>query len=141
MSQLLYEAGSCLAYGAVSIVLMVLGFWFTDLMTPGKLADLIWNERRVAPAIHVGAGLFATSWIVRQAILSSEDHTIISGVTSTFTYGLLGLVMMAFTFWLIDVITPGKLSEMVVAEKLHPAIIITAVTHLAVGLIIAAAIS
>ena len=136
------EALACLAYGVVAIALMVIGFWFTDLLTPGKLVQQIWAERRLAPAIHVAASLAAVALIVRQAIISSEDGPLLVGLGSAFAYGFVGLVLMVIAFWLIDVVTPGKLGEMVVADGgVHPAMAISAVSHIAVGLIVAASIS
>ena len=136
-----FEVLAGLAYGGVSIALMVVGFLIADLLTPGRLVTLIWHERRLAPAIHVAASFGAVALIVRQAILSSEDQ-LVPGLVSTALYGLMGLGLMALAFWLADLVTPGKLGEQMVAEgPIHPAVWITATAKLSVGLVIAAAIS
>ena len=47
---------------------------------------------------------------------------------------------MAVTFLVIDVLTPGRLGELVVHEETHPAVWVQAVAHLGVAIIIAASI-
>ncbi|NNG19808.1 DUF350 domain-containing protein [Naumannella sp. ID2617S] len=140
LAEIGFDIMASLAYGAVSLALMVLGVWLVDLLTPGKLVDLIWKERRVVPVVHVGSAMLAVALIIRQAILSSADQ-LVPGLISTAVYGVMGLILMAVAFWVIDLITPGKLGELLVAEGFHPAVWVTAVSQISVGLIMAAAIS
>lgn len=140
LSEVGFDVVSCLSYGAVSLALMVLGVWLVDLLTPGKLVDLIWRDRRIAPAIHVSTAMLAMALIIQQAIRASADQ-LVAGLISTVVYGVLGLVLMAISFWVIDLITPGRLGELMVAEGIHPAAWVTGVSNLAVGLVIAAVIS
>jgi hypothetical protein len=48
---------------------------------------------------------------------------------------------MAVAFLLLDMVTPGKLGEILVDPQPHPATWVSAVVHVATGAIIAAAIS
>ncbi|OYN96267.1 DUF350 domain-containing protein [Enemella evansiae] len=140
IAQIGFDILASLAYGVVSLILMVLGVWLVDLLTPGKLVDLIWRERKVAPVIHVASAILAVALIIRQAILSSADQ-LVPGLISTAVYGVIGLILMAIAFFVIDAITPGKLGELLTSEGMHPAVWVTAASQISVGLIMAAAIS
>jgi uncharacterized membrane protein YjfL (UPF0719 family) len=140
MNDLLEGVLGTLAYAAVGIVLMGLGYWMVDLLTPGKLGDLIWRDRNPNASLVLGSGLAGTGLIVITAILTSEN-SIGDGLVSTAVYGLLGLILMGVAFLLLDVLTPGKLGDTVTEQALHPAACVTAVVHLAVAGIIAASIT
>ena len=57
------------------------------------------------------------------------------------TYGLVGLVLMAVGFALVDVLTPGNLREQVWVERNRNAAILLATNVLGVGIIVATAIA
>jgi len=57
------------------------------------------------------------------------------------TYGLVGLVLMAVGFALVDVLTPGNLREQVWVERNRNAAILLASNVLGVGIIVATAIA
>jgi uncharacterized membrane protein YjfL (UPF0719 family) len=128
------------AYAAVGVVLMGLGYGLVDLLTPGKLGELIWRERNPNAALVLLSGLAGVGLIVVTAILTSDD-AILRGLLSTVVYGLLGIVLMGAAFLLLDAVTPGKLGETVTEHALHPAAWVTAVVHLAVAGIIAASVT
>jgi uncharacterized membrane protein YjfL (UPF0719 family) len=132
--------GGTVAYAAVGIVLMGLGYGLVDLLTPGKLGELIWRERNPNAALVLLSGLAGVGLIVVTAILTSDD-AIGRGLVSTVVYGLLGIVLMGVSFLLLDAVTPGKLGETVTEHALHPAAWVTAVVHLAVAGIIAASVT
>lgn len=128
------------AYAAVGVVLMGLGYGLVDLLTPGKLGELIWRERNPNAALVLLSGLAGVGLIVVTAILTSDD-AIGRGLLSTVVYGLLGIVLMGASFLLLDALTPGKLGETVTEHALHPAAWVTAVVHLAIAGIIAASVT
>ncbi|MDF2977289.1 MAG: hypothetical protein K0S40_2017 [Actinomycetospora sp.] len=128
------------AYAAVGVVLMGLGYGLVDLLTPGKLGELIWRDRNPNAALVLLSGLAGVGLIVVTAILTSDD-AIGRGLLSTVVYGLLGIVLMGAAFLLLDALTPGKLGETVTEHALHPAAWVTAVVHLAVAGIIAASVT
>jgi uncharacterized membrane protein YjfL (UPF0719 family) len=57
------------------------------------------------------------------------------------TYGLVGLVLMAVGFALVDVLTPGNLREQVWVHRNRNAAVLTASNLLGVGIIVATAIA
>ncbi|MEV4479969.1 DUF350 domain-containing protein [Micromonospora coxensis] len=129
-----------LAYGVVGVVLMAVGYALVDIATPGKLHELIWTERNRNAALLLASNLAGVGIIVVAAIAASADDFVL-GLVGASAYGLLGLVIMAAAFLLLDAATPGRLGEILVDPEPHPAVWVSAVVHLATGAIIAAAIS
>ncbi|BCB77594.1 hypothetical protein GCM10022251_63110 [Phytohabitans flavus] len=129
-----------LAYGAVGVVLMAFGYVLVDIATPGRLRELIWVERNRNAALLLASNLAGVGIIVIAAILASADD-FADGIVGAGAYGVLGLLVMAAAFLLLDLASPGKLGEILVDPEPHPAVWVSAVVHLATGGIIAAAIT
>jgi len=128
-----------LAYGVVGVVLMAIGYVLVDVATPGKLHELIWVERNRNAALLLSSNLVGVGTIVVAAI-GASDNDFRLGLIGAGAYGILGLVIMAVAFMLLDAATPGKLGELLVDPEPHPAVWVSATVHLATGAIIAAAI-
>jgi uncharacterized membrane protein YjfL (UPF0719 family) len=128
-----------LAFGAVGVVLMGVGYALVDLTTPGKLHELIWTERNRNAALLLASNLLGVGTIVVAAIVASDDDFAL-GLVGAAAYGIVGLVIMAAAFLLLDAVTPGRLGELLVDPEPHPAVWVSAVVHVATGAIIAAAI-
>lgn len=129
-----------LAYGAVGVLLMGVGYVLVDVATPGRLRELIWTERNRNAALLLASNLVGVGIIVVAAITASDDD-FAAGITGAAAYGILGLLIMAAAFVLLDMVTPGRLGEILVDPEPHPATWVSAVVHVATGAIIAAAIS
>ncbi|SDD95195.1 DUF350 domain-containing protein [Actinokineospora iranica] len=140
MSDLLNGLIGTLAYGAVGLVLMALGFVLVDVATPGKLRDLIWVEHNRNAAVLLCSGLFGIGVILTTAIVISDDNLAV-GLVNTGIYGILGLALMSLSFVVIDAATPGKLGEVLATTERHPGVWVSATAHVVVSVIIAAAIS
>ena len=128
-----------LAYGAVGVVLMALGFVLVDIVTPGKLRELIWVDRNPNAAVLLASNLIGVGTVVVAAIVAS-DGDIVFGIVSTLAYGLLGLGLIALSFVLLDIVTPGKLGDVLCEPTAHPGTWVSAAAHIAVGAVTAAAI-
>ncbi|HET8658096.1 MAG TPA: DUF350 domain-containing protein [Micromonosporaceae bacterium] len=128
-----------LAYGGAGVLLMAVGYLLVDVATPGRLRDLIWVERNRNAAVLLASNLASVGVIVTAAIVASDDD-FGSGIVSMLGYGVLGLVLMTVAFVLLDLATPGRLGEILVDPQPHPAVWVSAVVHLAVGAVVAAAI-
>ena len=128
------------AYGAVGVLLMGIGYVLVDIATPGKLRELIWTDRNRNAALLLASNLAGVGIIVVAAIMASEDD-FGRGILGATAYGLVGLLIMAGAFMLLDVVTPGRLGEILVDPQPHPATWVSAVIHVATGAIIAAALS
>ncbi|EAQ00212.1 hypothetical protein JNB_08574 [Janibacter sp. HTCC2649] len=137
---LLNDVGAIAAFGAVGLLLMAAGYGVVDALTPGSLRELIWDKRNGNAALLLSSNMLAVAIIVVTAIRSSYDG-LAHGLISTAVYGLLGLVIMAVFFVVIDAFTPGRLGDLVTDQERHPAAWVGASSHLSVALIVAAAIS
>lgn len=135
----LIESGIILTYSLVGLLLMLIGYLVVDLLTPGKLHDLLWKERSINGAILVASNLVGVSIIVTGAIFASLDD-FLPGLLSTFIFGLIGIAIMAISFALIDLLTPGKLGDIVHDPKMHPAVWVNASAHVGIAVVMLAAI-
>ncbi|WP_028646476.1 DUF350 domain-containing protein, partial [Nocardiopsis sp. CNT312] len=131
-----------LAYGGVGIAILVVGYLIVDLLTPGKLHTLIWEDRNTNAVLLVSANTLGAALVVFSAIMSSESELgLVPGLVSTGVYGLIGLTVMALAFLLIDLITPVKISHMISNPEPHPASWVSATAHIAIAVVIAAALT
>ena len=141
IQDLAYDALAGLLYGVVGIVLMMAGFAVIDLLTPGKLGELIVEHRRRDVGIVAASAMLAVGAIVTSAILAS-DGDLDRGLAETAAFGAVGIVLLGLAFAAVDRITPGRLGHILADEHEDPAVAyVTGASLLAVGAIIAAAIS
>jgi len=133
------DAVAVLAYGGVGIVLMGLGYVFVDIVTPGKLRDLIWVERNPNAALLLASNLLGLGAVIVASIFAS-DGNLAFGLASTAVYGVLGLILIGVSFVLLDWITPGKLGDVLCEPHLHPGTLVSSAAHVAVAAVAAAAI-
>ncbi|MFE7135650.1 DUF350 domain-containing protein [Streptomyces sp. NPDC057638] len=140
MSDIVSGLGRTSAYGALGVVLLILGILLVDLLTPGKLGRQIWQDRNRNAALLLSSALLGVGGIVFTSIWTTYDD-FVKGLVSTAAFGLLGLVMMAVAFLVVDLVTPGKLGETLVQPEPHPAVWVTASCNIAVAAIVSASIA
>ena len=138
---LISQLGYAAAYTAVGLVLLAAGFAALDLLTPGRLATHIWTERPTNAAVVLGAGFVGLGLVVFTAIWTNGDSGFGSALGWTVAFGLLGVLLQAVAFRLLDLATPGDMAAMVCEKAFHPASVVAAATQLAVSGIVAASIS
>ena len=131
---------SGVGYAVVGMLLLAAGYKVLDVLLPGDLGVLIYTERNTNAALVVASTLLAIGAIVTTAIVTSDDE-LARGLGNAAGYGLLGVVLLAASFILADRLTPGSLGVICTDTNRHPAVYVTVASHLAVGAIIAAAIS
>lgn len=139
VSDVFGEVGIAATYGLVGLVLMAVGFVLVDVLTPGNLREQIWVHRNRNAAILLASNLLGVGIIVATAIAASQGNWG-EGLLSTAAYGILGLVLMGVSFVVLDAFTPGKLGEILVEQESHPAVYVTAASHISVSAIVAVAI-
>jgi hypothetical protein len=137
--ELVTDLGVTLGYAGIGLVLMGIGAVLVDVATPGSLRHLIWAERNANAAVLLASNLVAVGVIVVTAIAASDGH-FAQGIASTTGYGVIGLLAMTVAFVVVDMMTPGKLGELLVHPEPHPAVWVSAAVHLAIGAIVSAAI-
>ena len=140
MTDLMSGLLSTVAFAALGLLLLVIGFYVIDLLTPGKLGHLIFVEHRRDPALLLGSSVVAIATIVATSIYTAEADTL-EGLLTTAAYGLIGIALLAVAFVILDLLTPGRLGELMTDDKDDPAIWVTVAVQLAVGVIVAASIT
>ncbi|MFI9119794.1 DUF350 domain-containing protein [Streptomyces bikiniensis] len=140
MSDIVNGLGRTSAYGALGVVLLILGIVLVDVLTPGKLGRQIWEDRNRNASILLSSALLGIGGIVFTSIWTTYDD-FGKGLVSTAAFGLLGLVLMAVAFLVVDLVTPGKLGATLVDPEPHPAVWVTASCNLAVAAIVSASIA
>ncbi|MFJ5542579.1 DUF350 domain-containing protein [Micromonospora chalcea] len=140
LGDLLDGAWQSIVFGIVGVALMAAGFLLVDLLTPGKLRELIWVRRNGNAALLLAANQLGIAGIVFTAVLTSYS-SFTKGLASTVVFGLVGLLVMALAFLVLDLLTPGRLGDVTAAEEPHPAAKVSAATHFGAALIVCACIA
>ena len=129
-----------LAYVGVAVVLLGLGFLALDLLSPGRLSTVIMRDRNRNAAVVAAAGMLGLAIVVGTSVLTTPDD-FTAGLVTTAVFGLVGVLLQALVFVVLDRLTPGKLGDVVCAEGSHPGAYLIASSLLASGIIVAACIS
>ncbi|MFJ6196217.1 DUF350 domain-containing protein [Micromonospora sp. NPDC092111] len=140
LEDLLTGAWQSVVFGVVGVALMVAGFLLVDMLTPGKLRELIWVRRNGNAGLLLAANQLGIAGIVFTAILTSY-HDFAKGLASTVLFGVIGLAIMALAFFVLDLLTPGRLGEIICSDEPHPAARVSAATHFGAALIVCACIA
>ena len=140
LENLLEGAGRSIVFGLIGIGLMALGFVLVDLLTPGKLRNLIWVDRNPNAALLLAANQLGIALIVFTAIFTTYDN-FGEGLLSTVLFGVLGIGVMALAFLVLDWMTPGKLGEVICTPDRHPGALVSAASHFGAALIVCACIA
>ncbi|MFG1604020.1 DUF350 domain-containing protein [Actinoplanes sp. NPDC049265] len=140
LQDLLNGAGRSVVFGLIGVGLMTVGFVMVDLLTPGKLKDLIWRDKNPNAALLLSANQLGIAVIVFTAVFTSYD-SFGQGVASTLIFGIIGIAIMGFAFIVLDWLTPGKLGEVICTPERHPGATVSAASHFGAALIVAACIA
>lgn len=131
--------GAILLYAIVGLLLMLLGFYAIDFTTPGKLSELV--RRGLPNAVMVTAsGLVSMAFIVVVAIWASASD-LTEGLITALVYGLVGIVAQVLAVRLLEWATRIDVRSTIESEKFAPASLVVAAAHVALGLVVAVAIS
>lgn len=141
LAQILLEgSGALLAYAAVGLLLFIVGFYMTDLATPGRLITVIREHRNpnatlLATASTVGVGL-----IVSVSIYASHGD-LLEGLSRTLVFGGVGIVAMTVATQIFDRVVGISIKQLAddAEDKLEPAAILLAVANLMIGVVTAVA--
>jgi uncharacterized membrane protein YjfL (UPF0719 family) len=136
----LASIGYAVAYTGVGIALLTLGFVALDLLTPGRLGRHIHEERSVNAGIVLAAGFLGQGMIIFAAIWTNATSGFGEALLYTVVFGVLGVLLQAVAFVVLDLITPGKLGAHVTEVAFHPASLVLAAVQLSVAAIIVASI-
>ena len=137
---MLASIGYAVAYTGVGIALLVLGFYVLDLLTPGHLGRHIYENRSVNAALTLAAGFLGQGAIVFASIWTNATSGFGQALLYTVVFGVLGVLLQAVAFVVLDLITPGRLGTHLMGTEFHPASLVSAAVELAVAAIIVASI-
>ncbi|GAB4081718.1 DUF350 domain-containing protein [Modestobacter muralis] len=137
---MLASIGYAVAYTGVGIVLLVLGALVLDLLTPGHLARHIYEERSVNAGIALAAVFLGQGAIAFTTIWTNGTSGFGDALVDTVVFGLVGIALQVVAFFVLDLLTPGKLGQHLVEVGFHPASLVSAASTLAVSMIVVAAI-
>ncbi|MGY1744386.1 DUF350 domain-containing protein [Blastococcus sp. SYSU D00695] len=137
---MLESIGYAVAYTGVGIALLVLGFFALDLLTPGHLGRHIYEHRSVNAGITLAAGFLGQGAIAFATIWTNATSGFGEALGYTVVFGVLGVVLQAVAFGVLDLVTPGRLGAHLTEPGFHPASLVSAAAQLAVAAIIVASI-
>ncbi|NEM04669.1 DUF350 domain-containing protein [Geodermatophilus normandii] len=137
---MLASIGYAVAYTAVGLVLLALGYLALDLLTPGHLGRHIYQDRSVSAAIVLSAGFLAQGAIIFTTIWTNATAGFGQALLYTVVFGVLGVLLQAVAFLVLDLLTPGKMGSLVTEVSFHPASLVSAAAQLSVAAIIVASI-
>lgn len=130
--------GQTLAYAGVGLVILVIGFVVMDLLTPGRLAQLIADGNPNA-AILGGTTLLSLGLVMWFAIFFTGAGW--DGLDEAAIFGIVGVAAQAAGFGIIELLVPGPVRECVKDATFHPQTALLAGAQLAIALIICASLT
>jgi uncharacterized membrane protein YjfL (UPF0719 family) len=127
-------------YFLVGMAVLVVGFWMVDVLTPGKLRQLVFIDRRPNAVVIACAMYIALTIVIITAIVNSYSQ-LGQGLVGVAVYGLMGVILLGVALLTLHLVIPGNFHEHVDEPELHPASFAVALMLLAVGGVTAAAVS
>jgi len=140
LNPVLRGAIATLSYFLVGTAVLVIGFIVVDVLTPGKLRQLVFIDRRPNAVMLACANYIALAAVIISAITNSYSQ-LGQGLVGVAVFGLIGVVLQGIALLSLHFIIPGDFHEHIDEPELHPAAFAVAVMLLAVGGVTAAALS
>jgi uncharacterized membrane protein YjfL (UPF0719 family) len=140
LNPVLKGAIATVLYFLVGTAVLIIGFIVVDVVTPGKLRQLVFIDRRPNAVVLVCANYIALGAVIISAIANSYSQ-LGQGLVGVAVYGLIGVVLQGIALLTLHFVIPGDFHEHVDEPELHPAAFAVAVMLLAVGGVTAAALS
>jgi hypothetical protein len=122
------------------MAVLVVGFYMVDVLTPGKLRQLVFVDRRPNAVVIASAMYIALTTVIVSAIVNSYSQ-LAQGLVGVAAYGLMGVILLGIALLTLHLVIPGDFHEHVEEPELHPGSFAVALMLLAVGGVTAAAVS
>ena len=133
-------AVATMLYFVVGMAVLVVGFYMVDVLTPGKLRQMVFVDRRPNAVVIACAMYIALTIVIITAIANSYSQ-LGQGLVGVAVYGLMGVILLGIALLTLHLVIPGNFHEHVDEPELHPASFAVALMLLAVGGVTAAAVS
>jgi uncharacterized membrane protein YjfL (UPF0719 family) len=140
LNPVLRGAVATILYFVVGMAVLLVGFLMVDVLTPGKLRQLVFIDRRPNAVVVAGAMYIALTTVIVSAIVNSYSQ-LGQGLIGVAVYGLMGVVLLGIALLTMHLVIPGDFHEHVDDPELHPGSFAVALILLAVGGVTAAAVS
>jgi uncharacterized membrane protein YjfL (UPF0719 family) len=140
LNPVLKGAVATILYFVVGMAVLLVGFFMVDVLTPGKLRQLVFIDRRPNAVVVAGAMYIALTTVIVSAIVNSYSQ-LGQGLIGVAVYGLMGVVLLGIALLTMHLVIPGDFHEHVDDPELHPGSFAVALILLAVGGVTAAAVS
>ena len=140
LNPVLRGAVATILYFVVGMAVLIVGFFVVDLLTPGKLRQLVFIDRRPNAVVVAGAMYIALTTVIVTAIVNSYSQ-LGQGLIGVAVYGLMGVILLGIALLTMHLVIPGDFHEHVDDPELHPGSFAVALILLAVGGVTAAAVS
>ena len=140
LNPVLKGAIATISYFLVGTAVLLVGFIVVDVLTPGKLRQLVFIDRRPNAVMLACANYIALAAVIISAITNSYSQ-LGQGLVGVAVFGLIGVVLQGIALLTLHFVIPGDFHEHIDEPELHPAAFATAVMLLAVGGVTAAALS
>jgi len=127
-------------YFLVGMAVLIVGYLMVDVLTPGKLRQMVFIDRRPNAVVVTCAVYIALATVIITAIVNSYSQ-LGQGLVGVAVYGLLGVILLGVALLTMHLVIPGDFHEHVDDPELHPASFAVALILLAVGGVTAAAVS
>ncbi|MCV7101935.1 DUF350 domain-containing protein [Mycobacterium palustre] len=127
-------------YFAVGMAVLVVGFYMVDVLTPGKLRQLVFVDRR-PNAVVIACAMYTALTVVIITAIANSYSQLGQGLLGVAVYGLMGVILLGVALLTLHLVIPGSFHEHVEDPQLHPASFAVALMLLAVGGVTAAAVS
>lgn len=124
------------SFSLVAIALLVVGFAALDLVTPGRLRQLVWIDHNRNAVILTTSMVIGLSVVLVCSVIDTELLALWRALLYTVAYVVLTIAVMVWSFVLIDWLTPGKLGTLLLEKDEHPAGWITAAVFVGIGAVI-----
>lgn len=140
LNPVLKGAVATILYFAVGMAVLLIGFYMVDWLTPGKLRQLVFIDRRPNAVVLACAMYIALTTVIISAITNSYSQ-LGQGLLGVAVYGFMGVILLGIAMLAIHLLIPGSFHEHVDEPELHPGSFAVALILLAVGGVTAAALS
>ena len=131
--------GQVLAYSAIGLAILVAGFAVMDVLTPGRLGHLVMVQGNPNASILAASSLVSLGLVMWFAIYFTGAGW--NGLDDAAVFGAVGVATQAAGFGLLEVLTPGRMRDIVEAPALTPATWVWAAVQIAIALVVCASLT
>lgn len=129
-----------LLYFVVGMAVLIVGFYMVDALTPGKLRQMVFVDRRPNAVVVACAMYVSLTTVIVSSIVNSYSQ-LGQGLVGVAAYGLMGVVLLGIALLTLHLVIPGSFHEHIDEPELHPGSFAVALMLLAVGAVTAATVS